>query len=160
MSDILNYVGTGNSAYRRDECFGRGVRFDPRFNHFGGEDIQLFRALKKQGCKFAWAPDAKVGEWISAERASLPYLRKRRRTQGEQRVDGLWCGGLSERLKVPIFMAGGVAQASLHAFLYVVFRITAQAERAEEHAVEIQGGLGKVFWIGAARRENYGAMSS
>eukprot|EP00435_Cladocopium_sp_Y103_P077778 s1_g1517.t1 len=100
IADRLNFVGTGNSAYRRAICFDYGVRADERFNLSGGEDIDLFRKLKEQGRRFAWAPGAVVFEWVSSERAGLDYLKERRRSQGQQRVDSSrrdWQGLLARR---------------------------------------------------------------
>ncbi len=156
IGDRLNFVGTGNSAYRRAICFDDGVRADERFNLSGGEDIDLFRKLKEQGRRFAWAPGAVAFEWISRERASLHYLKERRRSQGQQRVDSLWRRGLSGRSRVPIFMIGGAIQAALHACLYVLNRAINRPRQAREHAVEVQGGIGKVLWLGAHRRTKYG----
>lgn len=156
IGDILNYVGTGNSAYRLEKCFGGGIRVNARFNHFGGEDIELFRSLKRAGCRFAWAPAALVREWVSDARTSLPYLRERRRTQGQQRVDGLWRMGVAGRVRVPLFMAGGAVQATLHTGLCLFHWLIGHHDLAREDAVEIQGGLGKVFWIGASRQRRYG----
>lgn len=159
IGDILNYVGTGNSAYRREKCFGDGIRVDGRYNHFGGEDIELFRSLKSAGCRFAWAPAAQVREWVSDARAGLPYLRERRRSQGQQRVDGLWRMGAAGRVRVPLFMAGGAVQATLQAGLCVFHWLIGRRDLAREDAVEIQGGLGKVLWVGASRQRRYGVES-
>ncbi len=160
VTDILNYIGTGNSAYRMDRCFEGGTRFDHRFNHYGGEDIQLFRELRAAGCKFAWAPDAVVEEWVSEDRASLSYLRQRRRARGEQRVDGLWRGNLTKKALVPVYMAGGAAQALMHTGLALFWLAMGQPSRAAVHRTEIEGGLGKVLWIGAARKRRYGLPPS
>ncbi|MEQ9151869.1 MAG: glycosyltransferase family A protein [Parvibaculum sp.] len=156
LSDILNYVGSGNSAFRRERCFGGGIRVDERFNHFGSEDIQLFRTLVAAGLRIAWAPKAVVHECIPVERASVPYLKARRRLQGQQRVFGMAIGGPLQKAKVPVFMAGGAAQAGLHAVLWLCSIVSGRRERATEHAIEIEGGLGKVFWTGASRRRIYG----
>ncbi|MEQ9142861.1 MAG: glycosyltransferase family 2 protein [Parvibaculaceae bacterium] len=157
IGDILNYVGTGNSAFRRPVCFGDGVRFDPRFNHFGGEDIELFRSLKRKGHHFAWAPNAKVHEWVSKERTGFSYLRQRRRAQGQQRVDGLWRSGLWGRVQVPLFMLGGGGQAALHSLRWLFHSFAGNKVQMQLDTIEAQGGLGKIFWIGAARQKRYGA---
>jgi glycosyltransferase involved in cell wall biosynthesis len=160
VADLLNYVGTGNSAYRRDACFSRGIRADERFNFSGGEDIDLFRKLKRQGCQFAWAPDAIVSEWVPNSRTTLAYLKERRWSQGQQRVDDLWRAGSQGRFRVPAFMVGGGVQATMHAGVYLYYRLMCAHHRAREHAVEIQGGLGKLLWTSAHRRKKYGVRSS
>lgn len=157
VSDLLNNVGTGNSAYKRQICFASGVRVDHRFNLSGGEDIELFRTLKAAGRTFSWAPGARVREWVSTDRSSWSYLRTRRRAQGENRVYGLWREKkLSSPPKILLFMAGGALQALVHMFLSIVERLRGRPKRANEHAVEVQGGLGKLFWTAAVRQQHYG----
>ncbi len=156
-SHLLDYAGTGNSAYLYQRCFGSGIRVNSRFNLTGGEDIELFRTLKKAGCCFAWAPNACAYEWVSNERSSWVYLKTRRRAQGENRVNGLWRQAtLASRFKIIPFMIGGLLQALCHLALYAAARIAGRDQRANEHAVEIQGGLGKLLWTRAGRQHHYG----
>ncbi len=159
LSDVitrLNFVGTGNSAYRREVCFGQGLRVSERFNLSGGEDIDLFYKLKTQGCQFAWAPDAIVKEWVPGERATLTYLKERRRSQGQQRVDSMWRAGGVQSIRVPLFMVGGGIQAGVRFGLYVFHMATGRRELAREDAVEVQGGIGKILWMSASNRRHYG----
>ncbi|MGB1142161.1 MAG: glycosyltransferase family 2 protein, partial [Halioglobus sp.] len=51
-----------------------GLAFDPALGLSGGEDKMLFQSLKQQGRRFAWAPDARVTEFIPPERARLSYM--------------------------------------------------------------------------------------
>jgi glycosyltransferase involved in cell wall biosynthesis len=51
-----------------------GLVFDPELGLSGGEDKLLFQSLKQQGHRFAWAGDARVNEYIPAERARLSYM--------------------------------------------------------------------------------------
>ena len=51
-----------------------GVYFAPEFGLSGGEDKMLFQSLKQQGKRFVWAPEARVSEFIPAERAQLSYM--------------------------------------------------------------------------------------
>src|SRR3546814_9265378 len=51
--------------------------FYPRFNRSGGEDLDFLARLHDAGARFGWSPDARVGEWVSAERARLSWVLKR-----------------------------------------------------------------------------------
>ncbi|WP_340266682.1 glycosyltransferase family 2 protein [Sphingobium mellinum] len=51
--------------------------FDPRFNLSGGEDLDFLARLREAGAQFGWAPEARVSEWVPAERARLGWVLRR-----------------------------------------------------------------------------------
>jgi GT2 family glycosyltransferase len=51
--------------------------FDPAFNRSGGEDLDFLTRLKAIGLGFAWAPGARVSEWVGSERASRKWVLRR-----------------------------------------------------------------------------------
>jgi succinoglycan biosynthesis protein ExoM len=51
--------------------------FDPAFNSSGGEDLDFLTRLKALGFGFAWAPRARVSEWVGAERARKAWVLRR-----------------------------------------------------------------------------------
>ncbi|KKW93068.1 glycosyltransferase family 2 protein [Sphingobium chungbukense] len=51
--------------------------FDPRFNRSGGEDLDFLARLRDAGARFGWSPDARVSEWVPAERARLSWVLRR-----------------------------------------------------------------------------------
>ncbi|MGY4397538.1 succinoglycan biosynthesis protein ExoM [Sphingomonas sp. UYAg733] len=51
--------------------------FDPRFGSSGGEDLDFLTRLHRIGCRFAWAPAARVAEWVPADRARLGWVMRR-----------------------------------------------------------------------------------
>lgn len=51
--------------------------FDMRFNRSGGEDLDFLARLREAGARFAWAPQARVSEWVPSERAKLSWVLKR-----------------------------------------------------------------------------------
>jgi succinoglycan biosynthesis protein ExoM len=51
--------------------------FPSEFRYTGGEDVVFFRRLHSAGIRMAWSDDAVVFEEISAERASIGWLRRR-----------------------------------------------------------------------------------
>ncbi|NIJ19222.1 GT2 family glycosyltransferase [Sphingomonas naasensis] len=51
--------------------------FDPAFNRSGGEDLDFLTRLQAIGFRFAWAPGARVSEWVGAERARKAWVLRR-----------------------------------------------------------------------------------
>lgn len=51
--------------------------FDPAFNRSGGEDLDFLTRLKAAGQSFAWAPGARVSEWVGPERARKAWVLRR-----------------------------------------------------------------------------------
>lgn len=51
--------------------------FDLRFNRSGGEDLDYLTRLRDVGMRFGWAPDARVSEWVPADRARLSWVLAR-----------------------------------------------------------------------------------
>ncbi|MGK6353946.1 glycosyltransferase family 2 protein [Sphingomonas sp. DT-207] len=51
--------------------------FDPSFNRSGGEDLDFLTRLQALGFGFAWAPKAKVQEWVGPERARRGWVLRR-----------------------------------------------------------------------------------
>ena len=51
--------------------------FDPRFDRSGGEDLDFLTRVERLGLSFAWAPDARVCEWVGPERAKRGWVLRR-----------------------------------------------------------------------------------
>tara|TARA_R110002049_G_scaffold161198_2_gene326708 strand:+ start:340 stop:1242 length:903 start_codon:yes stop_codon:yes gene_type:complete len=67
-------AATCNVLVRANLLGSSGYWFDPALTFSGGEDTLLFQSLKQSGCRFIWAAQAHVSEWIPAERANLRYM--------------------------------------------------------------------------------------
>ncbi len=76
--------------------------FDPRFNRSGGEDLDFLARLREAGARFAWAPDARVSEWVPPDRAKLNWVLKR-----------MWRIGFTETLARRKRRPGRAAQCGL-----------------------------------------------
>lgn len=66
---------TGNAFLRRnlfDAC-----TFDPAFGVHGGEDWDLFRRMQWRGARFVWCDEARVDEFVPAQRQRLSWLARR-----------------------------------------------------------------------------------
>lgn len=64
-----------------------GLRFDPRFDRSGGEDVAFYRALLRAGGKAVFVPEAVNRETVPASRLSLRYQLRRRFHSGMVRGD-------------------------------------------------------------------------
>lgn len=67
-------VATCNVLVRASLLGSSGHSFDPALALSGGEDTLLFQSLRLKGYRFAWSAQAHVSEWVSTERANLPYM--------------------------------------------------------------------------------------
>ncbi|WP_182422184.1 glycosyltransferase [Aureimonas sp. ME7] len=54
-----------------------GQAFDLRFNLLGGEDVEAFTRLKRQGFRYAWAAGAPIFEEVPPARTRLAWIVKR-----------------------------------------------------------------------------------
>lgn len=68
---------TGNVLFRRSVVLKEGAWFDPEYGRTGGEDWEFFYRRKQRGAQFVWCDDAKVYEYVSAERCTASYLTGR-----------------------------------------------------------------------------------
>lgn len=66
---------TGN-AFVRCSLFG-AFSFDPAFGRTGGEDWDLFRRMQARGHRFLWCEEARVEEFVPAERQRVDWLARR-----------------------------------------------------------------------------------
>jgi len=74
---------TSNGVFRRETCFGQGLRFDLRYGRTGGEDVDLFCRLERQGRRVGWVPDAWTSEVVPPHRCSVDYLERRAYAGGQ-----------------------------------------------------------------------------
>lgn len=104
--------GTCNVLIRADLFRWREAPwFDPAFDLLGGEDTDLFLALKLQGARFAWCSEAIVNEEMPASRSSARWMLERAYRIGntyglvnrKHRPPGF--GALRETLKITATMA-------------------------------------------------------
>ena len=56
--------------------------FDTTFNTTGGEDSDFFSRLKAEGCRFGWAPRARIWESVPIDRAQISWIMHRARRIG------------------------------------------------------------------------------
>jgi succinoglycan biosynthesis protein ExoM len=66
---------TGNAFMRRG--LFKELSFDPAFGHTGGEDWDLFRRMQARGRRFLWCDEARVDEFVPAERQRVGWLARR-----------------------------------------------------------------------------------
>jgi hypothetical protein len=75
--------GAGNLLLRRAVLAAMPAPwFDPAFALTGGEDFDFFMALKKTGCRFAWADEARALGDVSALRNEFAWVMRRAYSNG------------------------------------------------------------------------------
>ncbi len=139
------YLGTGNSLFSTDRCFGNADPFDTKFGRIGGEDVALLQELVEDGCKVSWAPNAVVYEWIPKERMTFKYLARRRFAQGLIRIT-LTIYGRKRVMQFAMIYCVGILQVATYgiraAFWYLI-----NQERSRLNGIMFFGGLGKVCFF-------------
>jgi len=152
---ISGYYGCGASLLRRAALPARPGPFSTDRNQTGGEDDDLFGAMRAAGARFAWAPDAWVWEDPAPSRLSLGYAIRRAFVYGQG--PSRQCAS-ADPPNVP-----GVARWMLVGALQVgVFGLIAAAKwlvRSPGRAAALDRtarGLGKILWWGPFRLRFYG----
>jgi succinoglycan biosynthesis protein ExoM len=68
---------SGNTLIDGEFLRRTALRFDPAFDHTGGEDTDFFRRLRMAGGSVVWARDAAVIEHLDAERTTVRAVTHR-----------------------------------------------------------------------------------
>lgn len=142
--------GCGNSLMTRASALPGSAPFDVRMDATGGEDDVLFGALKAGGCRFGWAPQARVVEHAPAHRATMVYVLKRAFAYGQ---------GPSQDAARRRDMANLIRHMGTGAGQAAVFSIAALASSSEQAPArwdKAARGLGKLFWFSMFEPQLYG----
>lgn len=135
-------LGCGNALFHRKTCFPQANPFKEEFNRLGGEDSALIEELVSNGATLHWVNDGLVEELVPADRQSLEYLKSRRFNQGRLRSK---INMERNMIRGAFWMGVGAVQTALYAFRFA-FALAKRSENAAFYSVQIQGGLGKLFW--------------
>jgi cellulose synthase/poly-beta-1,6-N-acetylglucosamine synthase-like glycosyltransferase len=145
-SCLLNhYYGCGDSLIRRAALPSQAEPFSVRNNHSGGEDDLLFAAMRANGARFAWAPEAWVWEDPGPSRLTLRYTFSRAFGYGQGPAATCAAARPRDWLGLAGWMSQGVVQALIFGVIAAVQFLIGEAEftLSAERAVR---GLGKTFW--------------
>jgi succinoglycan biosynthesis protein ExoM len=138
-------LGTGNSLFRKDRCFGVGqLAMRPEFGDAGGEDAELFTRLYRQGRKIVWAANAIVTESVASHRTSASYRLIRTRREAQHYVAIYLDAARRPRLTWCNLMLKGVAQLTFGAALSMA-TLEFGSERRIRGRMLIEHGLGKLL---------------
>ena len=155
ITDQAAYLGTNNSMFERQRCFAEPAPFDVSLNRVGGEDSLLLKRLTLTGRRFAWAPMARVSEWVPESRLNWTYIRKRKFLSGQIRVFVI---GMTRPVRWPAimgWMAVGLCQFGLGALAMLVL-CPIGGVRYAKASVICFAGLGKILWMPRFRPALYG----
>ncbi len=151
ITDLAAFVGTNNSAFVVEHCFGDPTPFAPELNQFGGEDSVLLQRLVAAGSKFVWSADSFVTEWVPDKRLSWSYVQRRRFVAGQIRCLALSMSGSGRAPRIALWMAVGAAQAGVFGPLAGALALVSR-DRSQHYVARAFGGLGKMFWMRPFRR--------
>ena len=152
---IDDYYGCGDSLLRRAALPNPAAPFATDRNQIGGEDDQLFGAMKRAGARFAWAADAVVYEDPVPERLTLNYALARAFAYGQGPTYGCATASPPDRVGVARWMLIGAGQAVVFGTAAGALWLIRSPDRAQmlDRAVR---GAGKVFWGGPFKHSFYG----
>jgi len=102
---------TSNVLINLDHPAVTGRRFDLDLGRSGGEDTEFFDRISRAGGGFAFAPAAVVEEIVVPDRASFPWLLRRRFRSGQTHARIAAAG--RSRLAVVAIAAAAAAKAAL-----------------------------------------------
>lgn len=109
--EVISTGYSGNALLDVSHPAVAGRRFDLAMGRSGGEDTAFFAAVHDAGGSIAFAPEAVVREAVPADRASLPWLLRRRFRMGQTHAALVTDGrGPLGRIKAA-GLAGGKAAA-------------------------------------------------
>jgi len=143
VADRCDYLPLTGSLVRR-AGLGDRLRFDPRLDRTGGEDILLFKTLREAGARMIWCDAAPVVEHVPASRLAHSYIWRRRYVSGQIRCLIPSLLDPPKRGEVAVQMAKGAAQVALAGPLALAGRL---AGRWPAQATSVAlSGLGKLTW--------------
>ena len=145
-------LGTGCSLFHK-RVLGHDP-FDPALGLAGGEDSALIKRLVREGRRIVWCREARVYDYVPLERASFPFLLKRRFSSGQVRTSTCIVAPPPEPLRALQWMALGAAQVGLYGTLAAATAIV-RPPLARRFLANASGGLGKVLGMPPFRLLRY-----
>ncbi len=150
--------GCGNSLIDRGALDLPDPPFHPATNETGGEDDQLFTALRRQGCRFGWAAQAHVTEHVEGRRARWRYLLARSFAYGQGASQNCVHEGRTDWAGAGFWMAVGAGQLAVYGIALPV-ALLAGAERGAACLDRAVQGAGKLVWAESLGPRFYGASA-
>jgi succinoglycan biosynthesis protein ExoM len=137
--------GCGNSLLDLTRLPAERPLFDPKTNETGGEDDTLFRRVREEKGRFAWASDAFVFEHVPENRAQLSYTLKRAMSYGAGPITQARRATPPNWFAVLGWMGVGVYKVCANMALFVIKTVLDPDGRVV-HLDRAARGLGKILW--------------
>ncbi|MDR3499414.1 MAG: glycosyltransferase family 2 protein [Parvibaculum sp.] len=146
ITSRFNYVGTGNSMFHIQSCFGgKKEPFKRALSATGGEDTVFIAELVAEGKRLVWAADAKAWEFVPKDRTQPAYLMRRRYFSGRNRTVSVAQPTVKGLMLSTLWMGVGAAQAILFGFPGLLLAPVSKRISYPLLAVAA-GGMGKLLW--------------
>lgn len=146
-------LSTNASMWRRKRCFKGTAPFDPTFGKSGGEDLDLFLRLRREGLRIVWCGSASVFEWVPANRMRFGYLFLRAFSGGQvfaaaviHNADHVWQPASELMLRGLLQCLGGCLLLLFQAVPYVIRGARLTPDLATL-MLKMAGAAGKCFWF-------------
>lgn len=146
-------VSTNASIWKRRKCFKDTAPFDPTFGKSGGEDLDLFLRLRREGLCIAWCGSAVVFEWVPANRMRFRYLFLRAFSGGQvfaaaviHNADHSRLSALGLMLRGLLQCIGGCLLLLSHIVPYFMHG-TRLTPALATLLLKMAGAAGKCFWF-------------
>jgi glycosyltransferase involved in cell wall biosynthesis len=137
-----------HNAFVRRRLFDDAA-FEPEFGRSGGEDTQLFGLLLARGADFRWCDEARVDEWLPAERLRPAWLLRRAFRAGSA------LGRIRRRRPAwPAALPHALAALASALVLLPPAAAMGRAHRLRS-AMRVCGAAGRVFGLLGGRYEEY-----
>jgi glycosyltransferase involved in cell wall biosynthesis len=153
LQKIEKPYGCGNSLIRRARM--PMPAFSATRNELGGEDDELFAALKRRGAVLGWSPLAIVFETPNPDRVTLRYTLLRAFQYGQAPVIQAARRFSPDLLLIGVWMMHGVSQGIAHSMAALASWIFRRGDFAM-HLDRVARGFGKVLWFPPFRLSFYG----
>jgi len=150
--------GTGGCLIDLDSCPLPEPPFDTNLNESGGEDDIFFEALRENGVRIGWAPEALCYECVPPERTTSKYIARRNfgYGQGPSRIAA--SRGIAGTFQLIRHMSVGLAQLGIFGTIFLVSKLGNRPSEVRYLALTARG-LGKILWFDKFQQKFYGIAS-
>ena len=139
-------LGTGNSLFILDRCFGDGEpMMRESFGNAGGEDAELFARLYRNGRQIVWTSKALVTETVTPQRTTIAYRLIRTRREAQHYVSIYLDGSTRPRATYIELMFKGLVQVVIGTLIRFICFEDVSKSRIRGRLL-CANGMGKLTW--------------
>lgn len=138
-------MGTENTLWRVATTLSGEQPFDPAFGSSGGEDVDIFMRMERQGRRFAWCTDARVRSIVPVSRLSLRYQLMRGFASAQAYTAAAVKNDRNPTIRCLRILGRSLLQVAVYALLVPITPLLSKPQR-RSIMVGLSMGLGKMAW--------------